>query len=228
MRKANTSNRPSIYQTVTDRIISSLKAGVIPWEKPWNTPRFTVGPFPFAIRYLDLPQQIYHLLSLGLLASSHMLSFSSVSLLHWHISSRALHEEVANFYVGDDEKNQLTPEELLSFTIDRLPDEKLTGFALRLALTGHTDIPRENDFDFLAQAEAAFLPPQSKKAKEKKPKPSHQRDESTNEKSHTIQEEDRSADSTGAGNGSPLFLQETFRDCYETLTSGTRPGSERI
>ena len=46
MRKANTSNRPSIYQTVTDRIISSLKAGVIPWEKPWNTPRFTGGPFP--------------------------------------------------------------------------------------------------------------------------------------------------------------------------------------
>ena len=46
MRKANTSNRPSIYQAVTDRIISSLKAGVIPWEKPWNTPRFTGGPFP--------------------------------------------------------------------------------------------------------------------------------------------------------------------------------------
>jgi hypothetical protein len=44
MRKANTSNRPSIYQTVTDRIISSLKAGVIPWEKPWNTPRFAGGP----------------------------------------------------------------------------------------------------------------------------------------------------------------------------------------
>lgn len=46
MSKANTSNRPSIYQTVTDRIISSLKAGLIPWEKPWKTPRFTGGPFP--------------------------------------------------------------------------------------------------------------------------------------------------------------------------------------
>jgi antirestriction protein ArdC len=42
----NTSSRPSIYQTVTDRIISSLKAGVIPWEKPWQTPHFTGGPFP--------------------------------------------------------------------------------------------------------------------------------------------------------------------------------------
>jgi antirestriction protein ArdC len=30
----NAASRPSIYQTVTDRIISSLKAGVIPWEKP--------------------------------------------------------------------------------------------------------------------------------------------------------------------------------------------------
>jgi antirestriction protein ArdC len=46
MKKPNTSSRPSIYQTVTDRIISSLKAGVIPWEKPWKAPRVTGGPFP--------------------------------------------------------------------------------------------------------------------------------------------------------------------------------------
>jgi antirestriction protein ArdC len=39
-------SRPSIYQTVTERIISSLKAGVIPWEKPWKTPRYAGGPFP--------------------------------------------------------------------------------------------------------------------------------------------------------------------------------------
>jgi hypothetical protein len=42
----NAASRPSIYQTVTDRIISSLKAGVIPWEKPWKAPRFAGGPFP--------------------------------------------------------------------------------------------------------------------------------------------------------------------------------------
>jgi antirestriction protein ArdC len=46
MKKANISGRPSIYQTVTDRIISSLRAGVIPWEKPWKTPRYAGGPFP--------------------------------------------------------------------------------------------------------------------------------------------------------------------------------------
>ena len=42
----NAASRPSIYQTVTDRIISSLKAGVILWEKPWKTPRYAGGPFP--------------------------------------------------------------------------------------------------------------------------------------------------------------------------------------
>jgi antirestriction protein ArdC len=42
----NAASRPSIYQTVTDRIIVSLKAGVIPWEKPWKTPRYAGGPFP--------------------------------------------------------------------------------------------------------------------------------------------------------------------------------------
>jgi antirestriction protein ArdC len=42
----NAASRPSIYQTVTDRILSRLKAGVIPWEKPWESPRFTGGPFP--------------------------------------------------------------------------------------------------------------------------------------------------------------------------------------
>ena len=45
--------------------------------------------FPFAAVTSILPQQFYHLLRLVLLASSHMLSLSSVSLLHWHISGRA-------------------------------------------------------------------------------------------------------------------------------------------
>jgi antirestriction protein ArdC len=38
--------RPSIDQTVTDRMISSLKTGVIPWERPWKSPRYPDGPFP--------------------------------------------------------------------------------------------------------------------------------------------------------------------------------------
>jgi len=46
VKKTATIAKPSIYETVTDRILSSLKAGVIPWEKPWQTPHFTGGPFP--------------------------------------------------------------------------------------------------------------------------------------------------------------------------------------
>jgi antirestriction protein ArdC len=45
-KKAPATTKPSVYQVVTDRIIASLKAGVIPWEKPWRTPHFTGGPFP--------------------------------------------------------------------------------------------------------------------------------------------------------------------------------------
>jgi antirestriction protein ArdC len=38
--------RPNIYQIVTNRIVQSLKTGIIPWEKPWQSPHFTGGPFP--------------------------------------------------------------------------------------------------------------------------------------------------------------------------------------
>jgi ParB family chromosome partitioning protein len=80
-------------------------------------------------------------------------------------------EEVAAFYVGDNENNPQTPEEVLSSTLAALTDDKVTEFALRLVLTGHTAVPRESDLDFLAQAEAVFAPPQSKeRAAAKKPR----------------------------------------------------------
>ena len=52
-------------------------------------------------------------------------------------------------------------------TIAATADEKLTYFAVRLALSGHVGIPRENELDFLTEAEAVF-PPQQKEAKAKK------------------------------------------------------------
>ena len=79
-------------------------------------------------------------------------------------------EDVAAYFVGNDENNQQTPEEVLASTLASLPDEKLTGFALRLALTGHTDVPRESDFDFLAEAESVFAPTQPKRSAAKKAK----------------------------------------------------------
>jgi hypothetical protein len=42
----NAASRPSTYQTVTTRIIASLKAGAIPWEKAWETRHYAGGPFP--------------------------------------------------------------------------------------------------------------------------------------------------------------------------------------
>ena len=47
MKKATkTTEKPSIYQVVTDRIIASLEQGIIPWEKPWQSPTVGGGSFP--------------------------------------------------------------------------------------------------------------------------------------------------------------------------------------
>ena len=79
-------------------------------------------------------------------------------------------DDVAEQLAANDENNQQTSEEILLSTIDGLPDDKLTGFALRLVLTAHTPIPRESEIDFLTEAEAAFAPPEPKKTASKKAK----------------------------------------------------------
>ena len=80
-------------------------------------------------------------------------------------------DEVATYFAGDDEDNQQSAEEVLSNTIAALPDDELTRFTLRLVFTEHAAIPREGDFDFLAEAEAIFSPHQPKRVgKNKKEK----------------------------------------------------------
>jgi ParB family transcriptional regulator, chromosome partitioning protein len=79
-------------------------------------------------------------------------------------------DDLAEEIAGENENEQHPAEEVLLSAIDGLRDDKLTGFALRLALIGHIDIPREGEVDFLAEAEAAFAPPQPKNAASKKPK----------------------------------------------------------
>ena len=61
-----------------------------------------------------------------------------------------------------DENERRSPEEMLLATIDGTADEKLTRFAVRLALSGHVGIPRENEPDFLTEADAVFTPQQKK------------------------------------------------------------------
>ncbi len=45
-KTAPTAARPNVYQIVTDKILASLKSGVIPWEKPWTAPTYAGGSFP--------------------------------------------------------------------------------------------------------------------------------------------------------------------------------------
>jgi ParB family transcriptional regulator, chromosome partitioning protein len=79
-------------------------------------------------------------------------------------------DDVAEQLAANDENNQQTSEGILLSTIDGLPDDKLTGFALRLVLTAHTPIPREGELDLLTEAETVFAPPQPKKTDSKKTK----------------------------------------------------------
>jgi len=80
-------------------------------------------------------------------------------------------DDVAEHFAGDDENHQQTAEEILAFALTETPDEKLTSFALRIALTGYVAIPPEGELDFLAEAAAAFVPAQPPKEKKVKKAP---------------------------------------------------------
>jgi ParB family chromosome partitioning protein len=76
-------------------------------------------------------------------------------------------EEVASHFAGNDENSQQADEEIVLAALDNTAEDKLTGFALRLVLTDHISIPREDEPDALADAEAVFAPPQPKSSKPK-------------------------------------------------------------
>ncbi|WP_263384820.1 ParB/RepB/Spo0J family partition protein [Granulicella arctica] len=82
-------------------------------------------------------------------------------------------DDLAEDIAAKNENEQRSAEELLLATIDATADERLTVFALRLALSGHVGIPSENEFDFLTEAEAVFAPlkPQKKTSAAKAKKP---------------------------------------------------------
>jgi ParB family chromosome partitioning protein len=79
-------------------------------------------------------------------------------------------EEVASHFAGDDENHEQTEQEIVLAALANTADEKLTNFALRLALTDHMDVPRDTDADLLSEAEALFVPPQAKPKKATKRK----------------------------------------------------------
>jgi ParB family chromosome partitioning protein len=83
-------------------------------------------------------------------------------------------DDLADDLAGENENEQRTAEEVLLSTIDTLTDDKLTGFSIRLALAGHRGIPREGEFDFLAEADMVFTPlsPAKQQSPKKTKKPS--------------------------------------------------------
>ncbi len=70
-----------------------------------------------------------------------------------------------------DENDKRSAEEVLLAAIDGTADDKLTGFAVRLAISGHRAIPREGEPDLLTEAAAAFLTPKPRKSVAKKAVP---------------------------------------------------------
>ncbi len=80
-------------------------------------------------------------------------------------------EDLSEDIAGDNKNEQRSAEEVLLSTIDATADDKLTRFALRLALAGHVGFPREGKFDLLTEAEGVFEPsPPEKKIVAKKAK----------------------------------------------------------
>ena len=77
-------------------------------------------------------------------------------------------DDLATDISEDPDNDRRSAEEVLLTVIDGTADDKLTSFAVRLALAGHRGIPRENEPDFLTEAAAAFLTPKPKKNPAKK------------------------------------------------------------
>ena len=59
-------DKPSIYEQITDKIVTALENGVNPWAKPWHTVSY--GPFRNALT--NRPYRGMNVLLLNLVALS--------------------------------------------------------------------------------------------------------------------------------------------------------------
>jgi ParB family chromosome partitioning protein len=76
-------------------------------------------------------------------------------------------EEAANHFAGNGENLQQTGEEIVLSVLENNADDKLTGVALRLALTDHLSIPLADQSDLLAETEVVFSPLNAEASKTK-------------------------------------------------------------
>jgi antirestriction protein ArdC len=49
-----TSEKLNFYQIITDSIVANLEKGVLPWEKPWKSPRFARRSLPAQLLYRQI------------------------------------------------------------------------------------------------------------------------------------------------------------------------------
>lgn len=67
-------------------------------------------------------------------------------------------DDLAEEITADEPDDRRSADEVLIAAIDGLTDDKLTGFAVRLALAGHRGIPRDSETDYLIEADAVLSP----------------------------------------------------------------------
>ena len=67
-------------------------------------------------------------------------------------------DDVAEQIVGSNDVDQRGAEEVVTAAIDELADNKVSRFAVKLALAWHRNVPMLTETDYLTEAEAAFLP----------------------------------------------------------------------
>ncbi len=85
-----------------------------------------------------------------------------------NLSPYGLFEQVAEHFAGNDENHNKTDDEILTEALAACADDKLAGFVLRLVLTEHVETPRGEQTDWLAKAEAVFVPVEPKTQKPNK------------------------------------------------------------
>ncbi len=77
-------------------------------------------------------------------------------------------EEVASHFSGGEENEERSEDQIVLDALSNTADGKLSGFALRIVLTEHVGIPRENELDLLIEAEKVFAPKKPKAVKPNK------------------------------------------------------------
>ena len=113
-KRLHFSARPSIYRTVTDRIIKELREGRVPWVKPWNSPDVATR---IGLPMNTISQKPYSSINILLLwsaaiehgwASQRWLTFRQAALLGGHVRKGEHGETIvyAKRYVPKSERHR--------------------------------------------------------------------------------------------------------------------------